>query len=199
MALKMKGAQTAAVLGKQLGITGEGARQQLVRLGEQGLVVANSEVRGVGRPVQLWELTDAAQSRFPDTHASLTAELLAIIRSRMGDSVLEAIITAREVETGARYRSELRGINDLGGRVAALAALRSDEGYMAEWRQEPGGKFLLIENHCPICAAAAACAGFCRSEMQVFAEVLGPDVMVERKDHIIEGGRRCTYVIAPIS
>jgi predicted ArsR family transcriptional regulator len=32
--------------------------------------------------------------------------------------------------------------------------LRTEEGYMAEFEAEPDGSFLLIENHCPICAAA---------------------------------------------
>src|SRR3546814_11409465 len=74
MALKMHGALSAAALGKRLGITGEAARQQLLRLAEQDLVTAASEARGVGRPLQLWDPTPAAPSRFPDTNASLRSE-----------------------------------------------------------------------------------------------------------------------------
>lgn len=195
MALKMHGALSSAALGRQLGITGEAARQQLLRLAEQDLVTSISEARGVGRPSLLWNLTPAAQSRFPDTHASLTTQLLEIIRSHMGDSALETIINVREAETRARYQDELSGKDSLAERVAALAALRSEEGYMAQWREEPDGSLLLIENHCPICAAAIACAGFCRAELEVFRSALGPGVSITRAEHIIEGGRRCTYVI----
>lgn len=195
MALKMHGALSAAALGKRLGITGEAARQQLLRLAEQDLVTAASEARGVGRPLQLWVPTPAAQSRFPDTHASLTAQLLDIVRIHMGDAALDTIINVREAETRERYEDELAGKEDLAERVAALTALRTEEGYMAEWREEADGSFLLIENHCPICAAAAACAGFCRAELEVFRAVLGPGVLIARAEHIIQGGRRCTYVI----
>jgi len=59
-----------------------------------------------------------------------------------------------------------------------------------------GDGFLLIENHCPICAAAAACQGFCRAELEVFRDTLGADVIVERTDHILAGARRCAYRIA---
>jgi predicted ArsR family transcriptional regulator len=38
MALKMHGELTAAALGKLLGTSGEAARQQLVRLADEGLV-----------------------------------------------------------------------------------------------------------------------------------------------------------------
>src|SRR5690606_33917727 len=68
MALKMHGALSSAALGAKLGTTGEAARQQLARLAEEGLVVATSEAKGVGRPTQSWSLTAAAQARFPDTH-----------------------------------------------------------------------------------------------------------------------------------
>ena len=69
---------------------------------------------------------------------------------------------------------------------------------MAEWRADAGG-FLLLENHCPICAAATACQGFCRAELAVFRAVLGPDVTVDRTEHIPAGARRCAYRIDPVS
>ncbi|MBB4642858.1 helix-turn-helix transcriptional regulator [Rhizorhapis suberifaciens] len=195
MALKIQGRLSTAAIGKKLGITGEAARQQLMRLAEQQLVVATSEAKGVGRPQQLWELTAAAQSRFPDTCASLTEQLLDIIRTHMGESALDMIINVRESETQRRYLEELSGKHLLRDRVAALAALRSEEGYMADWREEDDGSFLLIENHCPISPVAAACGRFCSAELEMFGTALGPTVSIDRTEHIIKGGRRCTYVI----
>ena len=66
---------------------------------------------------------------------------------------------------------------------------------MAEWRKDGDG-FLLLENHCPICTAATACQGFCRSELKIFRDALGADVAVERVEHILAGARRCAYRIA---
>src|ERR1700694_5574969 len=78
-------------------------------------------------------------------------------------------------------------------RLEALAALRTRECYMAEVKEEPGGALLLIENHCPICVAARSCTNLCAGELQVFRQVLGGDVHVERIDHILAGARRCAY------
>jgi len=75
-----------------------------------------------------------------------------------------------------------------------LVKQRAAEGYTAEWRLEGAG-FVLLENHCPICAAASACSGFCRSELQLFHELLGPDATVERTDDLLTGARRCAYRI----
>ena len=195
MVLKMHGPQSAAAVGQQLGTTGEAARQQLARLAEEGLVVATSQASGVGRPTQNWALTPAAQARFPDTHAALTVQLLDIVRNTLGEGALDTIIATREADTSAIYAAALADRTALRDKVAALAGLRSQEGYMAQWQEQPDGSLLLQENHCPICAAATACQGFCRSELDVFRTVLGPDVSVTRAEHIVSGGRRCTYAI----
>src|SRR5262249_58158452 len=78
--LKTGGRQTAAELGKATGVTAEAARQQLVRLAADGLVVATAAPRGVGRPAQVWGLTGTGNARFPDAHAELTAQLIRSIR-----------------------------------------------------------------------------------------------------------------------
>lgn len=199
MALKTRGPQTAATLGAALEITGEAARQQLARLAKEGFVEATSEPRGVGRPAHLWRLTAAGHSRFPDTHAELTVQLLKTIRHELGQRALDTLISAREQETRANYLREMEGATGLRDRIARLAAMRRREGYMAEWREEPDGSFLLIENHCPICAAAAECQGFCRAELAIFQQVLGEDVVVERLDHILAGARRCAYRITEVA
>jgi hypothetical protein len=74
------------------------------------------------------------------------------------------------------------------------SAIRSREGYMAEWSEDADG-FLLVEYHCPICAAATICQGFCRAELAVFQEVLGTEAEVSRVEHIPAGARRCAYRI----
>ena len=42
------------------------------------------------------------------------------------------------------------------------------KGYMARLEKGDDGSLLLVEDHCPICAAAIACQGLCRSELDIF-------------------------------
>src|SRR5215469_9431655 len=97
--LKTRGPQTASDLGRGLGVTGEAARQQLARLAAAGLVVATTEPRGVGRPAQVWALTEAGNARFPDAHAELTAQLIRSIQTQLGEAVLDRLIDARSAES----------------------------------------------------------------------------------------------------
>lgn len=196
--LKTRGPQTSMALGAELKITDEAVRQQLVKLSNEGFVESASTARGVGRPSQVWRLTAAGNARFPDAHADLTVQLLGSIRAELGEAALDRLIGAREQETRRAYEAEMAGALDLAERVGRLAAIRTREGYMAEWWEE-GDDFLLAENHCPICAAATVCQGFCRAELSVFQHALGPDAAVTRVEHIPAGARRCVYRIAPVT
>ena len=193
--LKTRGTQTATTLGSALGITGEAARQHLTKMAADGLVVAASEARGVGRPTQVWSLTAEGNARFPDAHADLTVQLLRTIRKELGDDALDRLIEVRGLESLAKYEAALAGANSVEERVARLAEVRTEEGYMAEVQAE-GENLLLVENHCPICAAATTCQGFCRTELDTFRKVLGGEATVERTEHIVSGDRRCAYRIS---
>lgn len=196
--LKTRGPQSAGELGEALGTTGENARQQLTKLVVDQLVETRSIVKGVGRPVQFWQLTARGHARFPDTHAELTVSLLRNVREVLGAEALDRLIEAREREVQTAYRAELAGLEGLEARLAKLVEIRTREGYMAEWRRaDDGDGWLLIENHCPICAAATICQGFCRAELAIFREMLGPGCTVERTEHIVHGARRCAYRITP--
>lgn len=195
-AIKARGPQTAETIARQLGVTVPAIRKHLDALLAEGLVEFEDEAGKVGRPRRIWHLSEAAASRFPDSHAGLNLELLEAIRELIGESGLDQLIAIREKTARRRYAEAMRGAADLEGRLARLASLRSEEGYMASCEAVPGG-YLLVENHCPICAAAKACQGFCHSELQLFRHVLGPGVDVERTDHIAAGARRCAYRVTP--
>jgi predicted ArsR family transcriptional regulator len=184
-----------ATIARHLKITLPGARKHLSALLDAKLVTFADEAGSVGRPKRSWQLTPLADQRFPDSHAVLTVEMIGAIRQVFGEDGLDRLIASRESESEGRYGAALSGLRDMGKKVAKLAELRSAEGYMADWQALPDGAYLLTENHCPICAAARICQGFCRSELQIFQKALGPSVTIERTEHILAGARRCAYRI----
>lgn len=193
--LKTKGEQSAAELARRLKITPMAVRQHLAELSEEGLVGFELERRRVGRPARIWRLTDDARQRFPDSHADLTVDLIAAIRRSFGEEGVAKLLRARTRAQLRDYRARIPRAAPLARRVAALARVRRGEGYMAEWSRESDGSFLLVENHCPICAAASVCQGLCSEELGLFRRALGPGVAVERVEHALLGARRCAYRI----
>ncbi len=195
--LKTRGPQTAQEAAVALAMTPAGAQQWLAQLATAALVVPEDRRHGRGRPRRYWRLSAKGHARFPDRHADLTLDIIESTRAVFGPDGLDKLIAHREAATLAKYGAALAKCVTLEERVAALAALRDAEGYMAHWETTPDGGFLLVENHCPICAAAAACQGFCRSELSIFRTVLGPGADVRRVEHVLAGARRCAYAIRP--
>jgi predicted ArsR family transcriptional regulator len=197
--LKSKGPQTAAQLAKRLGCTAMAVRQHLYGFAGEGLVESAVQRRPVGRPVHLWRLTERAATRFPESHAELTLEMIAAVRATFGEQGLERLLAERTRLQLRAYRQRIRAASDGGleSCVRVLAAIRREQGYMAEYVRRADGSMLLRENHCPICVAAKACQGLCREELGLFRATLGARAQVERTDHMLAGASRCAYVITP--
>ncbi|HBV16140.1 helix-turn-helix transcriptional regulator [Chryseobacterium carnipullorum] len=194
MFLKMRGEATSLLISKELSITKEGARKHLLNLAEEGLITSVSKSEGVGRPSTYYTLTEKGLSQFPDSHADVTVQILRSVKNLLGDNALDLLINDREKTTYQRYEKALLNAESLEQRLDVLVKVRSEEGYMAEWTKEDDAYFL-IENHCPICAAAAECQGFCRAELSNFQNLIGQAYRVERVNHILSGGQRCVYKI----
>lgn len=192
-ALKQLGPVAAEFLATELEVTAMAVRQHLYALESDGLASHEAHAKGRGRPLKLWSATPAADPFFTDAHAALTADLMGHLRSTFGDRGLEKILSSRTRAQVQAYVARLNPRKTLRGRLEALARIRSEEGYMAEIRRDQDGAWLIIENHCPVCAAARLCTGLCREELTLFREVIGMAVEIERSDHIIAGARRCVY------
>lgn len=196
-ALKRQGPCTAAALAGTLDVTAMAVRQHLYELEKEGIACHEAVGGGgKGRPSKRWRLTDAAAGFFPDGHGELVAGLMEDIRGTLGAQAMDRLVAQRTARQIADYGQRLAGTETLEARLRALAAVRNEEGYMAEVAGQDDGSFLLIENHCAICAAARACSGLCASELECFQAVLGADFRVERISHILSGANRCAYRVA---
>jgi predicted ArsR family transcriptional regulator len=195
MFLKMRGEATSLLISKELSITKEGARKHLLNLAQEGLIKSVAKSEGVGRPSTYYVLTEKGLGQFPDTHADVTVQLLRSVKNLLGENALDLLINDREKSTYQRYEKALVNASSLEERLNILSEIRNGEGYMAEWKKE-GNEYFLIENHCPICAAASECQGFCRAELSNFQNLIGSAYKVERVQHILSGGQRCVYKIS---
>ncbi len=195
--LKTQGPLDSAQLADQLGLTAMAVRQHLYALQSEGHVEAEERPVPIGRPAKHWRLTREADQLFPEAYAELNVSLIQALRDTFGEEGLGQVLVSRCAQQRQDYAKRIRGSAPLDKKLKELARVRTEEGYMAEVRREKDGSYLLVENHCPICAAANACQGFCSTELDLFRSVLGRGVAVERVEHIVAGDRRCAYRITP--
>ena len=194
--LKQEGGLDAEALAACLEITAMAVRQHLYALQAEQLVTYQEQSRPMGRPAKIWQLTTAADRLFPNGYAELTLSLLNSVKEAFGEAGLDRLLEIRTQQQLEGYSQQLKGKRSLKQRLNKLVKIRTNEGYMAEVQTQVDGSFLLIENHCPICAAATACIGLCAKELEVFQSILGEEINVQRVEHIIAGERRCAYQIS---
>ena len=197
MLLKMREELDASVIAEELDITKEGARQHLLKLLEEGFVEKVCKSTGVGRPCTYYSISKHGLCKFPDNHAEGSIQLLKSVKNLLGENALDLLITDREKETFNRYFERLKNKNSLEDKLSELSEIRTEEGYLAEWKYEDEN-YYFIENHCPICSAATECQRFCRAELQNFRSLLGDQIQVERIQHIIADDNKCVYEIKKI-
>lgn len=195
--LKMNGEASSQQIADAHQITKEGARKHLLKMEEEGLLQNRLSKEGVGRPVSYFSLTEKGFGRFPDSHAMVTVQLLKSIKNILGENALDLLINDREAQVYSSYAEELGSFSGLEEKLTLLAERRTQEGYMAEWKNIDGS-YYLIENHCPICAAARECQLFCRSELKNFRQLIGEEYTVQRVEYVLEEGNRCVYKIDPV-
>lgn len=195
--LRQAGPTSPDALAAALGASRTGVLQQLHALEAANLVGHATERHGVGRPRHVYDVTPDAQELFPADYDGFAAGLLKAIDEVGGPDLLEDVFAARRRQIGHRIRETLAGRlqpgASLADRVRELAVIQDEAGYLAEWYVGDDGAVRLRENNCAIYHVAQGTHAACEAELELFRELLGPDVV--RETHIASGDRCCTYRI----
>jgi len=197
LALKQAGEAGAEELAATLHVTASAVRQQLDGLVADGLVAHRSQPRGPGRPTHLYRLTRAAEPLFPKAYGGLTNELLGYV----GDadpSMVDGLFDRRRQRRyeGARARLAAAG-RSLEARVAELAHILDEDGYLAGFEALPDGTYRIVEHNCAVLDVAERYGQACSSEIAFLRQAL-PDARIERVSHMIAGAHSCAYSVTPV-
>ncbi|MCU1462149.1 MAG: putative transcriptional regulator [Acidimicrobiales bacterium] len=192
--MKRRGEVTADELATTTGLTVSAVRQHLAGLAADGLVEHRSVRTGPGRPRHAHRLTSQGHALFPAAYGDLTVELLDYFADADPDLVDVAFERRRQRRTAAA-KARLSGL-DLAGKVAELARVLDEDGYMATSEAMPDGTFRIIEHHCAIFGVARRYGQACSSEIGFIRDVL-PEADVERVHHMVSGAHMCAYEVRP--
>lgn len=191
--LKLEGPLTAAQMAQALNITSMGVRQHLVALERDGFISHAPKQGGKGRPSHVYVLTASGDALFPRSYPQLVNSFIEATRQAFGEEGLKQIFSTRNDALETAYKKRLEG-KTFEQRVAELASIRDEEGYMASWEQTAEDTYLLHESNCAICEVAQQCLYACDFELVLFRRAL-PEAEISRDRHIMHGNRTCTYVI----
>jgi DeoR family transcriptional regulator, suf operon transcriptional repressor len=193
-AVRRIGDATVEDVAADLGITVSGARQHLSSLAEQGLVEM-VEIRDDpprrGRPRLAYHVSDVGDLLFPKAYGALTNELLGYVAESSDDAV-DRLFERRRDHRIANAAERLDRHRSLAGKVAELARILDDDGYLASSEQLTRDHFVIVEHNCAIAAVACSYRQACTSELEFIRAVL-PEADITRVSHMASGDRRCAY------
>ena len=192
--LRQHGPSAPDTIAAAIGASRSGVAQQLRALDTAGLVTRTSVRHGVGRPHHLYDVTPDAQDLFPTNYDGLATGLLSAILEVGGEALVEEVFAARRRQAEARLRDRLATTlpqdAPMIDRMAVVAGLQDELGYLAEVRDDGDGA-RLVEHNCAVLDVARSIPAACQAELDLFRSVLGVELV--RESHIASGDRCCSY------
>src|SRR5207253_3216964 len=160
MHLKRQGSMTVSELCNALDITAMAVRRHLTGLQKEGLVDSKMAKQSRGRPTYKYCLTDKAESLFPTGFQGLAIDLLDIINEQSGPrGVMDVLAKRNERQMKALLpRMENKNLRE---KVAEVAKIFTENGFMSEWQEVEDGKFLIFQRHCDVHSLASQYKQLC--------------------------------------
>lgn len=191
--LKKTGFMSVNDLTEQLKITHMAIRKHLSQLEKDDLIQSSELKQPMGRPLQLYSLTDKGERLFPKNYEGITLEFLHDIEKMNGKRVIEDLFKKREERLTEEISSRLANLSD-SDKIRELVQIQNEKGYMADFSQLEGNSFELVEHNCPILAVAKEYTVACSCETKMFQEVL-KTAKVTRTSCKSEGDHACKFSI----
>ena len=196
--LRRHGPTSTEAVGTRLAVGRAAILQQIRALEAAGLVARQSVRHGVGRPRHLYDVTPDAQGLLPANYDALATGMVEAIEAVGGLDLLARVFEARRTEARERVATRLADRLPAGAtlldRVRELAVIQDEQGYLCQATVAADGSILLAEFNCAIHHVASGHPAACGSELDLFRDVLGADVV--RETHIMAGDRSCSYRIS---
>jgi DeoR family suf operon transcriptional repressor len=187
--LKRARGSTAKDLASRLNVSLNAVRHHLKELEAEALIEYERRHQGVGAPAFVYRLTPTAEALFPRRYEATLNELLDHVVEREGRAGAVSVLEARYASLTRRLQGELAGVAPT-ERLAVVAQLLTEEGYMAE-ASATTSSGILVEHNCAVQAVAERFPEICAAEARFLAAVLGAEV--DRQEHILSGCSACEY------
>jgi len=175
-----------------LGISKVAALGHMQRLETDGLVERSYRAGHVGRPRVLFRLTEKGTTLFPQAYTEMSICALEFIERRLGRTAVGELLSQRAGEVSDRNWARVQS-GPLPARVAELARVRTEGGYMAEVSGRRRGSVELREHNCPILALARQYPEACETERRMFESLLRARVEVSHR--VVAGDPVCRFLI----
>lgn len=168
-------------------------RHHIAKLQAEGLVASEEERHGVGRPRQIYYLTESGLERFPTRYLRLTVRLLEQVKEHMPAGMVNQLFLQMASDLVKEY-SNLARTEGLSTeeRLDMVKNILKDEGFNIEW-ERVGEQFLIREVSCPYLHVGQNHPEICHIDQTLISSVL--NLPTEKVQCVLDGDTHCIYVV----
>ena len=180
-------------LAAAVGINAISVRHHLTNLQMEGLISAEEERHGVGRPRLVYSLTEDGMERFPTKYLRLTTRLLTQMKDSMPGPVVAQLFSQIAEDMASEYSSQIQGMS-MEERLDLVKEMLAQEGFTVEWEKK-GNDYQIHEITCPYYQIGVAHPEVCTVDQTLISKMLA--LPASKVQCILDGGAHCTYVVHP--
>ncbi len=178
-------------LAEAVGINPISVRHHLTNLQMEGLVEAQEERHGVGRPRLTYALTEHGMERFPTRYLRLTSRLLDQLKSSLPQPMVRKLFAEMATSLVEEYAEQMQGLS-MEERLDLICELLAEEGFTVEW-EKLEGQYRIHEITCPYLQIGQHHPEVCTVDQTLISKMLA--VPAEKVQCILDGSAHCTYVV----
>jgi predicted ArsR family transcriptional regulator len=182
-------------LAKAVGINAISVRHHLTSLQAEGLVAAQEERHGVGRPRLVYFLTESGREKFPARYLQLTNRLLDQLKKTLPKESVKKLFSQMASNLVGRDTEKIIN-HPMEDKLEALMVFMEDEGFSTEWEMV-GDKYHIHQISCPYLHVSQNHPEVCSLGQTIVAMYLS--VSAEKISCMLEGNAHCTFTIPKVA
>lgn len=168
-------------------------RHHISKLQADGLVASDEERHGVGRPRQVFFLTEAGLEEFPTRYLRLTIRLLEQLKENLPQKMVDQLFSQMAADLVQEYAQTAKEEDmTIEERLEFVNDLLQDEGFDLEWEKRDN-QYFIREISCPYLHVGQTHPEICVIDQTLISTVL--DLPTEKVKCILDGDNQCTYVV----
>lgn len=185
---------TITDLADAVNINAISVRHHLTSLQAEGLVVAEEERHGVGRPRLVYNLSEKGVEKFPTRYLNLTNRLLDQLKETLPEDILKRIFNQMAVSLASGYSQKAKSLS-LENKLEYLKEVLSQEGFSIDWEKH-ADNYTITELSCPYYHIGQNHPEVCTVDQTLISTLLS--IPAEKIQCVLSGNSRCAYVISTL-
>jgi len=182
---------TIGELAEVVGINGISVRHHLINLQAEGLITAEEERHGVGRPRFIYKLSDKGYEQFPSNYLGLTNLILDVIGSELPRKQMETIME----KVGQRMAESNKISNPdlpIEAKLSEMSVKLAKGGFRISHERE--GNVITVHNkNCPYHHIGLQHPEICQVDQVMFQNLIGKPI--KQAACMLTGSTECSFTL----